>query len=544
MHEPDQEQATSIDFQAQAVPDGGMRRFEQGGRKVLVTRGGNSYAAFDAVCPHAGADLGLGVRCGHRVVCPWHHATFEANSGGLLEPPAVKGLTRYALKREGDQLTVLLDQPLPDSELPVVGGPDDHTIIIGGGASGFMTAQTLRAGGYSGQITLLAAEPQAPYDRTALSKGLLSGKTGPEKLPLGGPDWAQRQRVDLKLGQAVKRLDPNAREAVLEDGTRVAGTQLVVSTGSVPVRLKVPGAELEGVHLLRSMADAEQLKQADSGAHVVIVGSSFIGLEAASSLVGEGGAASVTVIGQEAEVLSRALTPEVGRALRALHETHGVKFILNSEVEAIEGQDRVSSVQLKSGDRLKADLVLLGIGVRPASRLLKEFCDDSEAGKGAVHADEHLRLAPGLYATGDIASAPTVLGEVRVEHWRVAMQHGLVVAGAILAGLGGAPSDSRPAASMRERVPFFWTQQYGRSLRYVGHAQNLDDTHRWGDVPNLKFIEFAFGGGQVVAASGMGYDTDLAAFEELLRLGGAPKPAEVRAGEFSLAARLAEVSAY
>ncbi|MGY2896605.1 oxidoreductase C-terminal domain-containing protein [Deinococcus sp. UYEF24] len=131
---------------------------------------------------------------------------------------------------------------------------------------------------------------------------------------------------------------------------------------------------------------------------------------------------------------------------------------------------------------------------------------------------------------GDIALAPTALGEMRVEHWRVALQEGMTAAQSLLQS-----SDLNP---MDRRVPFFWTQQYGKSLRYVGHAENLEDTHLWGNLDGLKFIEFTFKNGQAVAASGMGMDKELAAFEELLRLGRAPGAAEIREGEFSLVGKL------
>lgn len=513
----------TLKFKADDVQDGGMHTFEVGDQKVLVTRDGDDFHAFDAICPHAGADLGGGVRCGSRIVCPWHHATFHAGSGSLIEPPALEGLKQYRVTRDGDGLSVDLDEEIP-SQKPAPSHQDHHTVIVGGGASGFMAAQTLRDGGYAGQITMLTAENRAPYDRTALSKAYLSGKKPADKLPLGGADWAQQNEIDLREGVRGTELDRAARKVHLDGGDSLGFDAAIVATGATPNTLNVPGAELDGLYQLRSFRDAEQLKDVAQGKHIAIIGSSFIGLEAASSLVEE--AASVTVIGQDAEVLSRALTPRVGRAIRKLHEDRGVTFHLDAEVTAIEGSGNAEAVRLKSGERIEAELVLLGIGVKPASDLLSDLANE----KGAVPVDAELRAAPDVYAVGDIALAPTVLGEMRVEHWRVALQEGMTAAQSILAS-----SDLEP---MDRRVPFFWTQQYGKSLRYVGHAESLDDTHIWGDPDELKFIEFAFEGGQAVAASGMGMDRELAAFEELLLLGRAPGAAEVRAGGFSLVERL------
>ncbi|KQR22983.1 FAD-dependent oxidoreductase [Deinococcus sp. Leaf326] len=506
------------------VPDGGMASFPHGERKILFVRDGDELRAFDAKCPHAGADLGQGLRCGARVVCPWHHATFDAGDGHLLEPPALNGLKRYALTRDGDTWEV--GEEAEEPARPPQGSADGHTVIVGGGAAGFMVAQSLRAGGYTGDLTMVTQEERAPYDRTALSKAYLSGKKKPETLPLGGADWAQKNSVTLREGVRAEKLDHAARTLHLASGEALTYDRVVVATGANPKPLKVPGADLPGVYPLRSLADAQALRAAAQGARVVVVGSSFIGLEAASSLVGEGGAQSVAVVGQDAEVLSRALTPRVGRAIRRLHEDKGVHFVLNAEVERLEGGEQVEAVTLKGGERLDADLVLLGIGVSPNTDLLADWRGE----KGGVEVDAALRLAPDLYAPGDIAAAPTVLGQMRVEHWRVALQHGLVAAQAILDAPGAAPMDAR--------VPFFWTQQYGKSLRYVGHADSLNETHVWGDPEALNFIEFAFAGDHAVAASGMGRDRDLIAFEELLRLGRAPSAAEIRAGEFSLPERL------
>lgn len=517
---------TQLKFQLGDVLDGGMKSFEVEGQKVLIIRDGDEYRAFDAACPHAGADLGKGVRCGERVICPWHHATFQATSGGLIEPPALEGLIRYTVRREGGEYVADLTEKLSQPATQPTGQPDDHTVIVGGGAAGFMTVQTLRAGGYAGRITLLTREQRSPYDRTALSKAYLSGKKPADKLALGGPDWAKAQRVEVRQDTAAERLDRVNKVLHLSGGETLTYQQVVVATGGTPNALKVPGDDLRGVHQLRSFQDAESLKAAAQGQRLVIIGASFIGLEAASSLVGEGGAASVSVVGQDAEVLSRAVTPRVGEALRSLHEDNGVQFHLNAEVVCLEGQGQVEAVILGSGERLKADMVLLGIGIQPNSGLLGDLADEH----GAVPVDAHLQAAPDVYALGDIALAPSISGTLRVEHWRVALQHGMAAAQHLL----NAP-EQEPASA---RVPFFWTQQYGKSLRYVGHAESLEHTHLWGEPEQLDFLEFVFKDGLTVAVSGMNRDTELAALEELLRQGRAPSKEQVRRGPFDLMAWL------
>lgn len=516
----------TVTFALTDIPDGGMRSFETGENLVLVTRDGDDLHAFDGTCPHAGANLGEGVRCGDRVVCPWHHATFHAGNGTLIEPPALEGLTAYAVTRDGEGFTVDTGRAVTRPEPAPVGAADDLTVIVGGGPAGFMAAQTLRAGGYAGRVTLLNAEPHAPYDRTALSKGVLSGKAEIGTLPLGGGDWAREHDIDLRPGTRATAVDvQNGRVTVDGTGTLDAG-HVIVATGSQPTRPEWPGVGLTGVFTLRTLEDALALRAAAKDAVVVIVGGSFIGLEAASSLTGS--AESVTVVTQEDEILHRAVTPRVGRALRRLHEDKGVTFHLGAEVARVDGDGQaVTRVTLKSGEILPATVVLLGTGVKPDTALLAAHADE----KGAVHADARLRVGADTHAAGDIASAPTVLGDMRVEHWRVALQHGMVAAQVIL-GAGGDGMDAR--------VPFFWTQQYGKSLRYVGHAESLDETALWGDPDTLDFLEFTFDGARTVAASGMGRDQALAAFAELLRLGRAPSAAEVTQGEFDLVARLGQ----
>ncbi len=228
-------------------------------------------------------------------------------------------------------------------------------------------------------------------------------------------------------------------------------------------------------------------------------------------------------------MLQPILSAKTARELRRLHESHGVVFHLGSGLSRITGDAHADGVQLENGATVKAELVLLGLGVTPCSELLKDFADDD----GAVHVDEHMRVQDDIYAVGDIALAPTVLGPFRIEHWRVAMQHGMVAALAIL---------GQPGAGMDRRVPFFWTGQFGQSLRYVGHAGHDATRHVWGDPAKLDFIEFSFDGQRTVAAAGMQHDADMDAFELLLQMGRAPSADEIRGGAFDLSDGLQGIS--
>ena len=515
------------------IPSGGMKSYKQDDDSIiLITRDEDEFSAFDGKCPHAGADLGEGLRCGNRVICPWHHGSFDSRDGTLLEPVAMRGLTQYELTDEGDSLTVntaaKIDKRVANDKMT-----DTHTIIVGGGGAGFMTANQLRHTGYGGKITLISQDDKAPYNRPLLSKMFLAGKMDEKYLMLGGADWASNNNIDLRLQQTVSEVLPNARTIVITDadGKREEQTAdfLVVATGAEPKIPPFKGAELDGVYTLRSMDDAKAIKNASDNKHVVIVGTGFIGMEVASALMEAGKVASITVVGRNRRVMANIVSESVSNALIKLHEEKGVNFVFGTGVDEInaakEGTDnensKVSSITLSDGSTLAADVVILGTGVAPRTELLNEV----NAPDG-VQVDEHLQLRDGVYALGDIAKATNQMGRMRIEHWRVALQHGLVTAAAIL--------NEDNVNSLAERIPFFWTAQYGKSLRYSGHAATPDKGILFGSPDKLDYIEYYFDDDgedtRASAASSLGRDKELIAFSELLRRGHAPTRAQINAG--------------
>ncbi|WP_201563247.1 FAD-dependent oxidoreductase [Psychrobacter sp. CMS30] len=515
------------------IPNGGMKSYKQDDDSIiLITRDEDEFSAFDGKCPHAGADLGDGLRCGNRVICPWHHGSFDSRDGTLLEPVAMRGLTQYELTDEGDSLIVntaaKIDKRVANDKMT-----DTHTIIIGGGGAGFMTANQLRHTGYGGKITLISQDDKAPYNRPLLSKMFLAGKMDEKYLMLGGANWARNNDIDLRLNQTVSEILPNERTIVITgaDGKSEQQTAdfLVVATGAEPKIPPFKGAELDGVYTLRSMDDAKEIKNASDNKHVVIVGTGFIGMEVASALMEAGKAASITVVGRSRRVMVNIVSEAVSNALIKLHEDKGVNFAFGAGVNEINasanntGNERakVSSVTLSDGSTLAADMVILGTGVAPRIELLNEV----NAPDG-VQVDEHLQLRDGVYALGDIAKATNQMGRMRIEHWRVALQHGLVTAAAIL--------NEDNVDSLAERIPFFWTGQYGKSLRYSGHAATPDNGILFGSPDNLDYIEYYFDDDgedtRASAASSLGRDKELIAFSELLRRGHAPTRAQIKAG--------------
>lgn len=508
------------------IPQGGMKSYKQDDDSIiLITHNEDEFSAFDGKCPHAGADLGDGLRCGNRVVCPWHHGTFDSRDGTLLEPVAMEGLTQYKLTEDGDSLIVdtssTISKHIKNDQLT-----DTQTIIVGGGGAGFMTADQLRKMGYGGKITLISADNTAPYNRPLLSKAFLAGKMGADKLLLGGADWAKTNNIELRLDQVVSEVLPSECRIVMTDNDGNSEQQtadfLVVATGAEPRKPAFKGADLDGVYTLRSMDDAKVIKAASDDKHVVIVGTGFIGMETASALIQAGNTASVTVVGRSRRVMGNIVSEAVSNALINLHEEKGVKFAFGAGVETIEDKDgSVSGVTLSDGSTLAADIVILGTGVSPRTDLLNAVNDPD-----GVQVDNHLQLRDGVYALGDIAKAPTQMGRMRIEHWRVALQHGLVTAAAIL--------NDETVDSLDDRIPFFWTAQYGKSLRYSGHAATPDNNILLGAPDRLDYIEYYFDDEsddtRASAASSLGRDKELIAFSELLRRGHAPTRAQINAG--------------
>ncbi len=518
--------------------DTGLHQVEVGGRKILLARRGEDVFAMGALCPHAQAPLVEGAVCGHRIVCPWHQSVFDLRDGRLLEPPALDGLPSYPVRVADGQVFVTLSDeddppPTPPASVPSLG--DQATVaIIGAGAAGQAAAEALRAEGFGGRVVMIGREEFPPYDRTNLSKMFLSGQAERDQLPLR-PDadaFFASLGVDRRVG-VVTRLDAPAKTLAFADGSTLRYTGALLAAGAEPTRLDVPGADLEGVHVLRTLADAEAiLARAERAKRAVVIGASFIGLEAASALRER--KLAVTVIAPEGEPFAKILGEQVGRSLRAWHEEHGVEFRLGAEVAAIEGEGAVAAVRLKDGTRIEADLVVVGIGVRPATDFVHGV---SRAKDGGIEVDERLHAGHNLYVAGDAATFPLpFLGEgqlVRIEHWRVAMQHGRLAA----RNLAGRTRTLEESGF----VPYFWTYHFGRRYNYVGHAEKLDEIILEGDPEKPPFLAHYVRGGKLRATFGFGREADMAALHELLRLGQAAPAEKLRAGPVAHAREAAEL---
>jgi apoptosis-inducing factor 3 len=440
-----------------------------GEEEVLLVRCGADVFAIGAHCTHYNGPLGDGLVVGDTVRCPWHHACFDLKSGRALHAPAFSDLSCWVVEKSADDMIFVREKkqgPQVEATRASAATDPDRIVIVGGGAAGFAAADTLRREQYQGSIVLLSSDAAAPVDRPNLSKDYLAGKAPEDWVPLRTDSYYADNNIALQLNVTVSGVDVRSHEVVLADGRSLHYDRLLLATGAEPVRLSIPGAEQPHVHTLRSLADCQAIiADADKARRAVVVGASFIGLEVAASLRARG--IEVHVVAPEIRPMERILGAQMGDFVRDLHQEHGVIFHLEDTPVAVEG----NRVRLKSGAALDADLVVLGVGVRPRVALAETAGLALDRG---VVVDAYLETnAAHIFAAGDIARWPDPhTGEnIRVEHWVVAQRQGQTAA--------------RNMLGYREKfsaVPFFWSQHYDIPINYVGHAEKWDELTIEGDV--------------------------------------------------------------
>jgi len=521
----------AIVAQANDLQDGDMKQVKVGDTDVLLARVRGQYFATGAMCTHYGAPLVEGALSGTRVICPWHHACFNVTTGDLEEPCALDALPHYDVRRRGDDILVTVPTEATDRrELPPVAktAQDGRVfVILGGGAAGEAALEELRREGFAGRIMLITREQRLPYDRINLSKDYLDGNAGEDALPLRPDAFYQEHAIELLREHDVQQVDAQGRVITFADGSTLRYDALLLASGSKPRTLSVPGSDLKNVFTLRSVEDADNIIAATKAiTRAVVVGSSFIGMEAAASLTRR--KVAVTVVAPDAVPFARTLGERIGKVFQGMHEEMGVTFRLPGKVVRIEGTDRVEAVILESGERIATDAVVVGVGVQPSVEYLRGIELQKD---GSIAVDATLKVADSLFAAGDIATFPYKhTGEnIRVEHWRVAEQHGRAAAHSML-------GQNQPY----EGVPFFWTAHFGQALHYSGSTKVWDDIIFWGDPEERgkpssegspsthKFIAFFVKNNKVVAVAGMNSDTETAAIEELMRTEKLPTPDGLR----------------
>ncbi len=444
----------------------GMLVGHVGDEDVLLVRSGAEIFAVDASCTHYHGPLSEGLVVGTTIRCPWHHACFDLRSGEATRAPALSPISCWQVEQRDGLVFVREKLETPKSSVKMSGSAPERIVIIGGGAAGFAAAEQLRRQNYRGSITMLSNEAAAPVDRPNLSKDYLAGSAPEDWVPLRPDSYYDEAGIDLQLNTDVASIDTKSTHVVTASGERIAYDRLLLATGAEPVRLTIPGAMQPNVHTLRSLSDCRAIIEgANGGRRALVIGASFIGLEAAAALRARD--IEVHVVAPEKRPMERVRGADMGDFVRALHEKHGVIFHLEDTVTSIDGKQAT----FKSGGTLDVDFVVVGIGVRPRSTLAEQAGLALDRGV-LVNAFLETSVA-GIYAAGDIARWPDPYSgqNIRVEHWVVAQRQGQVAA---LNMLG--------QQQKFDAVPFFWSQHYDVPINYVGHAEQWDEIVTEGDI--------------------------------------------------------------
>jgi NADPH-dependent 2,4-dienoyl-CoA reductase/sulfur reductase-like enzyme/nitrite reductase/ring-hydroxylating ferredoxin subunit len=477
---------------AREIPFEGVFAGVVGEDPVILARVDGAIVALDGACTHYSGALHEGFRVGRTINCPLHHACFDLGTGLALKAPALAPLNRWKVEEEGDR--VFVREKLPKGGESFAPGRDASSdpksiVIIGGGAAGFAAAQRLRDLDFAGALTLISADQDPPYDRPNVSKDYLSGDAEPAWMPLKDEAFYRKHGIALRTNTQVEAIDAEARVVTLRGGETLSYDTLLLATGAEPNRPPAPGFDRDNVHLLRSLADSDRLIAASkTAARAAVVGSSFIGLEAAASLRQRG--LEVHVIGPDATPLESKLGAELGGLIKSVHDQHGVRFHLGRKVEGFDG----ARLTLDDGSVVEADLVVLGVGVKPRLELAQAAGLTMDRG---VVVDAAMRTSdPHIFAAGDIARYPNPVGgqPIRVEHWVVAERQGQIAAAAML----GLEPTSEP--------PYFWSAHYDLTIRYVGHAEDWDDVQVTGSVADRDAEVAYLKDGRVVAVATVNRD--------------------------------------
>ena len=529
---------TSIDLKNGQKQEVEVEGIEKG--KILLVKLKDQVHALSANCTHYGAPLAKGVLGEDgRLTCPWHGACFAVSTGDVEDAPALDPLAKFEVVQKdggvyikGEESTIKASR----RNLSIKCQPksQDRVVIVGNGSGAIGAIEGLRGGGYTGAVTCISKEDHPPIDRPKLSKGLM---TDPSQVAFRSADFYKEGGVDM-VNDTVIAVDFNSKKVKTESGKDINYSKLILASGGLPRMLPLPGlkGDLKNVFPLRSIKDVQAIVKAageDGGQKIVVVGSSFIGMEVGNALAGK--KHSVDIIGMEEEPMERVMGEKVGSIFRKLLEKNGVKFHMLASVErGNESSTRggqIGSVSLKDGTSLEADIVVEGVGIRPATDYLHDNNSVNLEKDGSIMTDESFAVngLKDVYAIGDIATypyhGPGGNGKpVRIEHWNVAQNAGRSVANTI----------NDPGSKPKPFIPVFWSA-VGSQLRYCGHTPNgYDDVVIQGntDVSEGKqsWVAYYTNGDEVQAVASMMKDPYMSQSAELMRRGKMPGKSELAKG--------------
>ncbi|KAF1851318.1 uncharacterized protein K460DRAFT_269193 [Cucurbitaria berberidis CBS 394.84] len=505
------------------------------GGKVLLLKTQDRVHATSANCTHYGAPLAKGILTPDgRLTCPWHGACFKVSTGDVEDAPALDPISKYDVFEKDGAVYIRTDEDTLKANrrtLNVKCSPvsNEHILVIGGGSGTLGAVEGLRGGGYQGKITVISKEGYQPIDRTKLSKALLADVS---KAAWRQKDWYKDASIDI-IEDEAKSVDFSGKKVSSKSGKTYEYSKLVLATGGTPRWLPLEGlkGDLGNVFLLRTLPDAQNILKAvgDNGKKIVVVGSSFIGMEVGNCLASMKN--NVNIIGMEEEPMERVMGKKVGKIFRGLLEKNGVKFKMGASVDKAtpskSDSSKVGAVHLKDGTALEADVVIEGVGVSPATEYLKDNPSVTLEKDGSLRTDESFAVEglKDVYAIGDIATYP-YHGPggnglpVRIEHWNVAQNAGRSVANSI----------NNPGSKPKPFIPVFWSA-LGSQLRYCGNTMNgYDDVVLQGKPEEPSFVAYYTSGEEVVAVASMQKDPYMTQSAELMRRKKMPSKSELQKG--------------
>ncbi|XP_072230947.1 apoptosis-inducing factor 3 [Leuresthes tenuis] len=509
------------------LKDGQMMEVEVGHHAVLLTRCEGKFSALANQCTHYGAPLSQGVLTGNKVRCPWHGSCFNAHTGDLEEFPGMDCLPCHKVKVQNSKVYVSVNrkniwqQKRIRSMGAAVPGVSHTVLLLGGGAASLICAETLRQQNFGGRIIMVSREELFPYDKTRLSKVM---NVESNTILLRSKDFFHQYNIEVWLQKEALSLDTDKKTLTFDDGSVQSYDQMLISTGCRAKGLDVPGIKLENIKMLETPEDARKIHAASLGRNVVLVGTSFVGMEVASYLIDK--ASSITVIGSSELPYQNTLGREVGKITLSMLSEKNVRFFMNdSVVEAKGSEGKVQEVVLKSGKVIPCDVLIVGIGSIPNSEFLKGSKIQMTA-KNFVTVDKNMRTnVPDVFCAGDLTSFPLAIAKnrpVSIGHWQMAQAQGRIAALNML----GKPAELRA-------VPFYWTVLLGKTIRYAGYGEGYTEIVMKGNVQDYKFLALYIKNEEVIAAVGLDFDPAVSAVAERLFSGKVISKKEAQSDDLS-----------
>ncbi|KAM9847302.1 apoptosis-inducing factor 3, partial [Aulostomus maculatus] len=492
------------------LQDGQMMEVEVGHHGVLLTRSQGMYSATGNQCTHYGAPLSKGFISGHRVRCPWHGACFNVHTGDLEEYPGMDCLPRHKVEIQNNKVYVTVNKKTLRQEKRMksmgaaVLGVTHTILLLGGGAASIICAEILRQENFGGRIIMVTRDDLLPYDKTRLSKVM---NVESDSILLRRMEFFHQYDIEVWLRKEALSVDTDKKVVKFTDGSVQSYDQLLIATGCRAKGLDVPGMDLDNIKMLETPEDARQIHTACLGCHVVLVGTSFVGMEVASYLIDK--AASVTIIGSSEMPYQNTLGPEIGRVTMMMLSEKNVSFCMNDNVTEIRGvSGKVKELVLKSGKVVTADILIVAVGIIPNSEFLRSSKIQMDS-KNFVLVDKYMRTnIPGVFCGGDMVTFPLAMAKnqlVNIGHWQMAQAHGRI------AGLNMLDKQTE-----LNSVPFYWTVLLGKTIRYAGYGEGYTELVLKGKFEDRKFLALYIKNDEVIAAASLNYDPAVSAVAERL----------------------------